>query len=641
MKLNKIFTIATLAASALFATSCSDDVPEYAGPGAWDADANYANVYFPVTSKSEMVDPTAETVSTVTVARRNVSAAATIPVKVIENEGNVFSVSDAVFAAGDTTTTVTISYPTAEIGTPYKLVIGFEGSDKVSSYSKNVAFTYTVQRVKWNSLGEGKFTDNWYFEMSWPVEILQRDDDKSYYRIVDPYGPTEGPNRSEYVELHVMKKGDVINGVTLSQAGVVDWYRINTGYVNSNYGEEVWALHPKNFTSKDPELCYNSYVSGLLDNGNPGQFTLSCMYYMFGVGGWDATTDKAIIINLPGFVEEYTASIADYNWEPVFAGEYTSQQLGTKNAGVTLYKGVPNDSIEQANPGCYERFVEKCGGTPYAIEAPYAKGYDLIFLVKNSNIVPLVDGDDDYTYQETGMTALNQKVYANILASSKFADDLVSLDIQFQTLPKKGEFIDYGTATETLANITWSQMGTGTYTYTVMFEEPLPDEGYVISKRDGSDDTFKISDWFYGVDLTFKWNQTTNEVNIPQQFSGYAHPSYGEVYVGEAGEVSSKWDGGPSYYDPDTKTFHFHIIYFVSAGSFGADDETFEVAWDEAAGLARVKSHSKKALNLKNAKLNKFKTGKLANAFVGKRAKADKFGRSLGAPKNIGEFTAE
>lgn len=640
MKLNKIFTIATLAASALFATSCSDDVAEYAGPGTWDANANYADVYFPVTSKTDMVDPTAETIATVEVARRNVKNAATVPVKVIEG-ADVFTVSNAEFAAGDTTAIVTIDYSKAEIGKACKLVMTLEGADYVSSYSTNTAYTYTVTRVKWNSLGEGKFTDNWYFEMSWPVEILQRDDDKSYYRVVDPYGPTEGPNRSEYVELHVMKKGDVINGVTLSQAGVVDWNRINTGYVNSNYGEEVWALHPKNFTSKDPELCYNSYVSGLLDNGNPGQFTLSCMYYMFGVGGWDATTDNAIIINLPGFVEEYIASLDDFEWEPVFTGEYTSTQLGTKKDGVALYKGVPNDSIEQANPGCFERYVAKNGGTPYVIESPYTNGYDLYFLVKNSNISPLVDSDYDFTYQYTGMNALNQKVYANILASSKFADDLVSLDIQFQTLPKKGEFIDYGTATETLANITWSQMGTGTYTYTVMFEEPLPDEGYVISKRDGSDDTFKISDWFYGVDLTFKWNQATNEVNIPQQFSGYAHPGYGEVYVGEAGEVSSKWDGGPSYYDPDTKTFHFHIIYFVSAGSFGADDETFEVAWDEAAGLARVKSHSKKALNLKNAKLNKFKTGKLANAFVGKRAKADKFGRSLGTPKNIGEFIAE
>lgn len=651
MKLNKIFTIATLAASALFATSCSDDVAEYAGPGTWDADANYANVYFPVTSKSEMVDPTAETVSTVTVARRNVSAAATIPVKVIENEGNVFSVSDAVFAAGDTTTTVTISYPTAEIGTPYKLVIGFEGSDKVSSYSKNVAFTYTVQRVKWNSLGEGKFTDNWYFEMSWPVEILQRDDDKSYYRIVDPYGPTEGPNRSEYVELHVMKKGDVINGVTLSQAGVVDWYRINTGYVNSNYGEEVWALHPKNFTSKDPELCYNSYVSGLLDNGNPGQFTLSCMYYMFGVGGWDATTDKAIIINLPGFVEEYTAALADYDWEPVFTGEYNSEQLGTKKDGVTLYKGVPNDSIEQANPGCYERFVAKNGGSPYIIASPYASGNNLIFLVKNSNILPLVDGDDDYTYQYTGMNALNQKVYANILASSKYADDLISLDIQFQTLPNKaGEFTDYGTSTETLANITWTRVGTGTFSYNGWWDSgeqdeegnylPLVDPGYELFLRDGSEDTYKITDWGAGVDYVFTWNKTTNVCATQLGFIGESHPSYGEVYVVDASNYSTKYAYAdyPSQYVPEENTFYFFNAYVVSAGSFGVFLETFQVDWDAAPAAAR-KASAKKSTRVASLKLNK--NIKAANRFVGKRAKADKFGKRLGAPQMAFDLVAE
>ena len=203
MKLNKIFTIATLAASALFATSCSDDVAEYAGPGSWDANANYADVYFPVTSKTDMVDPTADPIATVQVARRNVTNAATVPVKVVEG-ADIFTVSNAEFAAGDTTAIVTINYSKAEIGKPCKLIMTLEGADYVSSYSANTAYTYTVTRVKWNSLGEGVFTDAYYFEESWPVEILQRDDDKSYYRIVDPYYPTEGEGRSEYLELHVI-----------------------------------------------------------------------------------------------------------------------------------------------------------------------------------------------------------------------------------------------------------------------------------------------------------------------------------------------------------------------------------------------------------------------------------------------------
>ena len=659
MKLNKIFTIATLAASALFTTSCSDDVAEYAGPGSWDANANYADVYFPVTSKTDMVDPTADPIATVQVARRNVTNAATVPVKVVEG-ADIFTVSNAEFAAGDTTAIVTINYSKAEIGKPCKLIMTLEGADYVSSYSANTAYTYTVTRVKWNSLGEGVFTDAYYFEESWPVEILQRDDDKSYYRIVDPYYPTEGEGRSEYLELHVMKKGDQIAGITLSDAGIVDWYRVNTGYINSNYpGDPVWLLNAKNFSSLT-SYDYISYnrVTGYNEDGTIGQISLSGYYYLFGQGGgWNATTTPAMIINFPGFVEEYTASLDDYDWEPVFAGEFNSEQLGTKKDGVMLYKGVPNDSIEQANPGCYERYVAKAGGTPYVIEAPYAKGNDLYFVVKNSNIASLVDGTYDFTYQNTGMTALNQKVYANILASSKFADDLISLDIQFQTKPdKNGDFIDYGTANETLANITWSEVGTGTFIYTMWWDGgqdeegnylPLVDPGYSLFQRDGSNDTFKITDWGAGVDYIFKWDQKTNVCATQMGFIGESHPTYGEVYVVDASTYSSKnypYEDYPSQYVPEENTFYFYNAYVVEAGSFGAGLELFKGDWSiegatpSEATTARAKA-LKKSKRFANMKPNK--NIKAASRFVGKKAKAPKFGRSLGAPQFFGELIAE
>ena len=662
MKLNKIFTIATLAASALFATSCSDDAPEYAGPGSWDANANYADVFFPVTSKTDMVDPTAETIAQVQVARRNVSNAVTVPVKVLEG-ADIFTVSNAEFAAGDTTAIVTIDFSKAEIGKASKLVIALDGPDYVSSYSQNTAYTYTVTRVKWNNIGTAKFTDAFWFEASWDVEVMQRDDDKSYYRIMDPFAncpyvdELDG-SQSEYLELHVLKKGDKIGDVTVSESDIVDWYRLSTGYVHSSYGEVVWALNAKNFTnySTMDNYSYNR-VSARLEDGSVGQIQLAAYWYMFGVGGWNYLTEPTIFINFPGFVEEYTATLDDFGWEPVFAGEFTSAQLGTKKDGVMLYKGVPNDSIEQANPGCYDRYVAKAGGTPYVIEAPYAKGYDLYFVVKNSNIAPLVDGDYDLTYQNTGMTALNQKVYANILASSKFADDLISLDIQFQTKPdRSGDFIDYGTANETLANITWSEVGTGTFTYTMWWDGgqdeegnylPLVDPGYSLFQRDGSNDTFKITDWGAGVDYIFKWDQKTNVCATQMGFIGESHPTYGEVYVVDASTYSSKnypYEDYPSQYVPEENTFYFYNAYVVEAGSFGAGLETFTVDWSiDAATPSEATTARAKALKKSKrvASMKPNKNIKAASRFVGKRAKAPRFGRSLGAPQFFGELIAE
>jgi hypothetical protein len=602
-----------------------------------------------------MVDPTAATIATVEVARRNVSNAASVPVKVVEG-ADVFTVSNAEFAAGDTTAIITIDFSKAEIGKASKLVMTLEGADYVSSYSTNTAYTYTVTRVKWNPIGTGVFTDAFWFEASWEVEILQRDDDKSYYRIMDPFKNCPYVNeldgtQSEYLELHVLKKGDKIGDVTVSESDIVDWYRLSTGYVHSSYGEVVWALNAKNSDSYS-SMDYFTYnrVTDRLDDGSVGRIELAAWWYMFGVGGWNYLTEPTIFINFPGFVEEYTASLDDYEWEPVFTGEFNSEQLGTKKDGVTLYKGVPNDSIEQANPGCYDRYVAKAGGTPYVISSPYASGYNLYFLVKNSNILPLNDGDYDFTYQETGMTALNQKVYANILASSKFADDLISLDIQFQTKPdKSGEFTDYGTATETLANITWTKVGTGTFSYTGWWSSdeqdeegnylPLVDPGYELYQRDGSDDTYKITNWGAGVDYVFKWNKTTNVCATQLGFIGESHPSYGEVYVVDASSYSSRYayEDNPSQYVPEENTFYFFNAYVVEAGSFGVFLETFQVDWDADAAAARSKS-LKKSKRVASMKPNK--NIKAANRFVGKKAKADRFGRSLGAPQSaelIGE----
>ena len=173
MKFNHLFAFAVIAATALFTASCSDK-DEYEGPGQWDANAGYTNVYFPQTSMSESIDPAAPTEYSFKVYRRPehkytwgktaegkdtllndeiVSALPAVTVKptIKENTDNVFTVSDAVFAEGDTVSTFTASFPNAGVGSPYKLVVTLEGADNVSSYSKNTAFTYTVTRVYINT----------------------------------------------------------------------------------------------------------------------------------------------------------------------------------------------------------------------------------------------------------------------------------------------------------------------------------------------------------------------------------------------------------------------------------------------------------------------------------------------------------
>ena len=182
---------------------------------------------------------------------------------------------------------------------------------------------------------------------------------------------------------------------------------------------------------------------------------------MDGVGGWNQSQSNGIVvITFPGYTPLYTATVEDYNWEKVFAGAYISEQLGTTTEGVTLYKGVAKADVEAENPGCYDRFAELYG-TPYLIKDAYAEGYDIVFGVKDGE-VKVIEG---YESQPLGIQAVGADVYGAIGAGgSSFTAAVVNLKITFQN--KKGD-VEYGTAVETLANLSWSEVGTGVYTYGV------------------------------------------------------------------------------------------------------------------------------------------------------------------------------
>lgn len=174
--------------------------------------------------------------------------------------------------------------------------------------------------------------------------------------------------------------------------------------------------------------------------------------------------------------------------------------------------------------------------------------------------------------QPTGMKALSEDVYVIVNSKgSEFTEKIITLSMTFLNNESS---IDYGTTTETLSNITWNLVGTGTYTYNVMYGEDVPDPGYELYQREDKPEIYKIPNWFEGADFTFKWDSETNKVLVTDQFSGYVHPSYGEVWVDEVSDYAGE-EVEPSYYDPESKTFYFGLIYYVSAGSFGHGYETF------------------------------------------------------------------
>lgn len=161
-------------------------------------------------------------------------------------------------------------------------------------------------------------------------------------------------------------------------------------------------------------------------------------------------------------------------------------------------------------------------------------------------------------------------------------------------------------------------IGTGTYTYTCMFNEPLVDPGYSFYKDPNYEDTYQIADWFYGVDFKFTCTSDT-VIYVPVQYSGY-DSQYGPVYVMGLDEYTGKVMA-PHYYDAETKTFYFGIIYYVDGGYLGYGYETFTLDESEEAAVRARRSISS---TLKNSEwgVKEFKT--VGPQLAGKAMACDK-----------------
>lgn len=265
-------------------TACSDDDDNYV-PGEQDS-ANKAGVYVVSGQASTIeLDPNDDTSITVELARQNTSGAITVPLS-LEGSDAVFSVSDAVFADGESTATAKVSFPDAEVGKSYTLKLTVP-TDYVAIYKQlegdyaNYGYVATVTRVKWNDLGEGQWYDGFWYGFLTNVTVQQRDDKPEMYRIASPY-------TNELVTSYGEQTGTYSSHLvfTLNDDNTVSWDNylyINT--TNSSYGVEMLGWYPSALSSS---LADNDASSkAVLDSeGNILYFDIEPYWYMSGVGGY-------------------------------------------------------------------------------------------------------------------------------------------------------------------------------------------------------------------------------------------------------------------------------------------------------------------------------------------------------------------
>ena len=298
---------------ALTAVSCSDKY-EYEGRGAWDANDNYANIYFSITDSVLELDPTEATQATVKVKRKNTKGALEVPFKVTKNTDNVFEVGKASFADGADEAEFTLKFPNAVIGTPYTLQLTLNDPAMVSQYSTGITYSLKMTRVKWNSLGIGTIAEGFYLGYSAKVEIQQRDDKPAVFRIIKPLDDILAQDLKDYPEdapcmnglqpdklvFTVLKPGDVVSEdtyagpITVKGNDLVDYNTYHLGFTNSSYNAPVKCYHPKSMksTADEGSWSFNRVLSYQADGKTPGQVQFAPFYYMDGVGGWNNTQNN-------------------------------------------------------------------------------------------------------------------------------------------------------------------------------------------------------------------------------------------------------------------------------------------------------------------------------------------------------------
>ncbi|MGM9694741.1 MAG: hypothetical protein ACI3YC_07015 [Alloprevotella sp.] len=89
-------------------------------------------------------------------------------------------------------------------------------------------------------------------------------------------------------------------------------------------------------------------------------------------------------------------------------------------------------------------------------------------------------------------------------------------------------------------------------------------------------DDYRIGDWIEsGFFMNFKWDRETNEITTEASYpTGYNHPSYGAI---TAKLIQIDAQGHTAVFDEEENTIYFGVQYVVSAGSFGANYDTFQI----------------------------------------------------------------
>lgn len=323
MKFYKILSTALLFPALMAISSCEEEtfeVPDYTPAES----VTGTQVYFEGAVNTNFTVSAVDTVFTIKLSRVQKDSVATIALKAEADSATLtkFSFpSVATFAAGEATTTISCvaKVDSMEFDTPYTVKLCIANEEDATLYGQSFVTLKVTCPAPWKSLGMGKFSEGFlgtageYFD----VEILQNELAPNQFRVVEPYAEILGDIPvDKYLEFSILPAGTEFKDYVLDAEYVV-FNDYNMGEWNSNYAEDVYALHPYRFGMTLDLWGYN-VVLDYQENGLPGEVSLAPYFYLFEQGGgWNQTKETTISILFPGYVK------ADYSSALEYAGLFT------------------------------------------------------------------------------------------------------------------------------------------------------------------------------------------------------------------------------------------------------------------------------------------------------------------------------
>lgn len=320
--LSRILSIALLLPALSVFVSCSEEQDGYV-PAPQEKGAQ---VYFNSDNASSFTVTDVQNTFELSLGRVDTAETASYDLKVVADEATLplFNIPAAVaFEKGEAFAKVACSANTAdmEYDKTYTVKVCVANAQDATLYGMDTLTISVTCPAPWKSLGKAKFAENFldgsgtYYD----VEIQQNELAPNTFRLVEPYAEILGDIAvDKYLEFSILPEGYDFDGMILDAEYVV-FKDYNTGQWNSNYAEDIYALHPYRFGRTPDKWTYN-VVLDYQENGLPGEVSLAPLYYLFNEGGgWDKTTANTISILFPGYVK------ADYSASVDFAGIFTAK----------------------------------------------------------------------------------------------------------------------------------------------------------------------------------------------------------------------------------------------------------------------------------------------------------------------------